>query len=280
LSGIGGGTFVGDDKSLVVYDRKKMPRLRCSIAKGHPNCTAEHFLESVRNRSVSRSTNYVFENIESQANQDEIALTVNDYQSQEVLKRAQEARRLHNILNHPNDQDLCTALDNGCYPKCSVTSGDVKAAARIFGPCVACIAGKLKLDPQRLSSSEPARSIGEKVHFDFIPLPGPSLGSNMHIVVALDEFSNYCVGIPVVSKPLVFSALKAIIGKFTREGHTVKAFASDNEPVIRAAKPNLEALGVKLTQTPSGFHEKRVERFIQTVKGKYRSLLASLPCST
>ena len=31
LSGIGGGTFVGDEKSLVVYDRKKKPRLRCDI---------------------------------------------------------------------------------------------------------------------------------------------------------------------------------------------------------------------------------------------------------
>jgi hypothetical protein len=275
LNGIGGGKFVGDTTKLTVLDRKNKPRLECIIKNGHPFCSAQHFTDAVRKRPSFAAARMLSAPIgENRA--EETAFKVGEYFSKEVMDRAYEARRLHKILDHPSDKDLCTALDHGCFPKCSVTSGDVKAALEIFGPCVACITGKLRLDPQRTSMSEPVRHIGEKVHIDFLPLPGPSLGSNMHILIALDEFSNYCIGIPIVSKNLVFSALKQVVGKFTRDGHTVKSFAADNEPVIRACKPDLEKIGIDLTQTPSGLHEKRVERFIQTIKGKYRSVLAGL----
>ena len=216
LSGIGGGTFVGDMSKLTVLDRKNQPRLECTINNGHPFCSAEHFMNSVRKRHSSLTTHIVSDSV-GKLQGENSAFRAGEFYSREVMERAYEARRLHRILDHPGDKDLCIALENGCYPKCTVTAGDVKAAHEIFGPCVACITGKLKLDPQRTSTSEPVRQIGEKVHFDLIPLPGPSLGGNMHIVVALDEFSNYCIGIPIVSKNLVFSALKQVLGKFTRD---------------------------------------------------------------
>jgi hypothetical protein len=43
-----------------------------------------------------------------------------------------------------------------------------------------------------------------------------------------------------------------------------------------STKPHLSSIGVLLTSTPAGLHQKRAERYIQTLKSKKRAMLAQL----
>ncbi|CAK9856767.1 unnamed protein product [Sphagnum jensenii] len=46
--------------------------------------------------------------------------------SSDEIRRAHEARRLHENIGHPSDGVLSTALDNGNLRDCNLTSQDVR----------------------------------------------------------------------------------------------------------------------------------------------------------
>jgi hypothetical protein len=70
------------------------------------------------------------------------------------------------------------------------------------------------------------------------------------------------------------AALDSIIGTFNSRNHRVQHITSDDERVMKAATLHLASRGISITTTPAQFHAKRIERHIQTLKAKKRSIEA------
>ena len=69
-------------------------------------------------------------------------------------------------------------FNNGIILNCKFTTQDVHNAASILGPCLACIAGKLRAKPIGTSDSSPATIVGGQIHMDIIPMSVPTIGGN------------------------------------------------------------------------------------------------------
>ena len=63
--------------------------------------------------------------------------------SAEERSRAAEAFALCPKLGHPSDIYLSNSLNNGNFSSCHLTSQDLKNARDLFGPCLACLEGKI-----------------------------------------------------------------------------------------------------------------------------------------
>ena len=128
------------------------------------------------------------------------------------------------------------------------------------------------------SLTPPASKIGERLHIDFIILSHESLGGNKYILVSCDEKTSYIAAAGMKDKTLASlkAALDTIIGTFNSRNHRVQYINSDDERVMKAATLYLASRGISITTTPAQFHEKRIERHIQTLKAKKRSIEASL----
>ena len=197
----------------------------------------------------------------------------------EERKRADEAYNLCELLRHPGDAAIIAGLDGGCFGPTHLTAQDFRNARRLRGPCPACQEAKMRAPPEPSSHSEPAHEIGEHLHVDLIPLRHTSLGGNNFIFVAVDEKSTYLVGVPMKSKSAaqVLSAAKSTLVEFNRYGHKVRKITTDDEKTLLTLKEPLGRYGVIMSSTPAGLHEKRIERYIQTIKDRRRSMLAGLP---
>jgi hypothetical protein len=70
---------------------------------------------------------------------------------------------------HCSDEALKTALNNGLIIGTGLTAKDVDVARDIFGPCFACMAGKVtKPSYKHDSVAPPATCVGQTVHADLL----------------------------------------------------------------------------------------------------------------
>jgi len=196
----------------------------------------------------------------------------------EERMRALEAYELCAVLRHPGDAAVIAALDNGCLGANHLTGQDFRNGRRLRGACIACEEAKMKAPAEPTSQHEPARAIGEHLHADLIPLKNRSLGGNVGIFVAVDEKSSFLVGVPIKSKSAsnIQEAAEAMLVEFNRYGHRVQRFTTDDERTLATLRDPLGKLGIQVTTTPAGLHEKRIERHIQTIKDRRRAMLAGL----
>jgi hypothetical protein len=113
---------------------------------------------------------------------------------------------------------------------------------------------------------------------DIIPLKHESIGGNTNILFAVDEKSAYvsCVGIKSKGRKTLAAAMIEIIHTFNAYGHRVTKIISDDESCFHATEKDMAPLGIELSSTPAGFHQKRAKRYIQTLKARKRAILASL----
>jgi hypothetical protein len=192
--------------------------------------------------------------------------------------RARAARDLHNSIGHPNDHVLCKALDNSNLLGTHVTSLDVKNAAIIMGSCIACQQGKMRAPSAPTSISQPAASIGANIHIDIYPIP-TSIGGNNFILMTVDELSDYVIAVPMPTKSTseLIKAMDKVVSVYQQHGHIVMHFTSDDENNLNATVPQLRLRKITQSATPAGLHEKKVERTIQTIKGRLAALKANLP---
>ena len=197
----------------------------------------------------------------------------------EQIERAKKARRLHVCLGHPSDEGLCKMLDNGTLLNCEVTSSDVRNAHSILGNCDACVAGKIVAAPTGASHSEPATAVGDHVYVDLIELQERSIGGYHWFLISVDEYSSilHIVGMKSKHSGSVESALLSIVKQYNAQGHKVRRITSDAERTFLSTISGLASLGIQLTSTIPGEHEKRVERYIRTIKDRKRTIMASLP---
>lgn len=128
------------------------------------------------------------------------------------------------------------------------------------------------------STGPPAQHIGECIHVDILPLKGKSLGGHTCAFLAVDEKTGYLSLIPLSSKhaPKLLEAIQQIVGFFKSHGHTVGTICSDSESVLKALEVHLGHMGIKYVAAPPDAHEKRVERYVQTLKRRRDAMLATL----
>ena len=192
------------------------------------------------------------------------------YFSTEERTRAREAFELCSVLAHPGDSALSRLLDGNNLPNCHLTSRDLRHARLLFGPCPACIEGKMIAPKTPTSKTEPAQSIGEVLHCDILLLPdgGDYIGGYKGFLFCVDEKSGFIALINIRSKTSaeIFRAFKEAIGYFNQFSHKVVRVFTDDETVFRSVQPQLALLGVTLSTYPAGLHEKRAERFVRTFK--------------
>jgi hypothetical protein len=205
------------------------------------------------------------------------ALSDPDDLSQQQRQRAVEARELHVTVGHPGDTALIRALDNGNLIPTRITSQDVQNANILLGPCLPCLQSKMKAPTERPSHSPPAENIGDHVHADIVPVP-TSVGGNNFILFAVDERSDYIIGIPMTTKSTshLVKAVDVMLGIYLQKGHTLSHLTTDNEINLRSMETHLRQRKISLSTTPAGLHEKKAERTIQTVKRRLAATKAGL----
>ena len=200
------------------------------------------------------------------------------YYNAEERSRAREAFQLCPLLGHPSDDNIIAMLDKGAVTGTHLTAQDFRNARAIHGPCLACLEAKMKEDPKKTSLTPPATAVGQRLHMDLIPLKKVSLGGHTFILFSVDEYTGYHLAVPLKakSKPEMFNAVRSMIAHYAQRQHKVTHICSDNEANFNSMKVELGLLGVFHSGTPSGLHERRAERHIQTLKSRTRAMIAQL----
>ena len=250
-----GGSFKGNNNELTIFDgNNNIIVTGRDHGDGYWRCSAKDLVKS----SIS-------------------AYAARHFSAEEV-QRAIEARELCRASGHIGFNNLIRQLDSGNYEQCRLTSQDVRNAEALYGPCLACLEAKMRRDPEKPSDSPPAYEIGEKLHADLIILSETSLAGNNFILVIVDEKTGYLWGIPLKHKTsaLIYEGLKLVLAELTGFGYKPKSLTTDDENCFRRLHDSMSLLGIRFSTTPAGLHEKRVERYIQSIKGRKRAMLASL----
>ena len=158
--------------------------------------------------------------------------------SAEERTRAREAFALCDKLRHIGDDGIISALDNDCFTSTHLTSQDFRNARRLFGPCLACLEAKMKAPSEKPSLTPPAKTIGDRLHSDFIILKVKSLGGNHFILMTVDEKSTFIVAVPLKKKEtrcVLEGSIETIV-EFNAHGHKDHNITTDDETSLIAGK--------------------------------------------
>ena len=190
------------------------------------------------------------------------------------IRRAKQARRLQNILMHPNTRDLGDNIIR--YLKnCDVTPGDLKAAEDIYGPNLASLQGK---------TVRRATTIG-RGHTE--PVPERVYATHKHCDLSTDiMFVNKIPFLATLSRGIRFGTvsalpnrqtstivnrLKQVVRIYRHRGFKIRAIFADSEfEPIRPSFPFLDTAS-------ADDHVADIERYIRTVKDRTRSAWHSMP---
>ena len=129
-----------------------------------------------------------------------------------AAKRDTAVRLLHERLDHPSFEVLTQALTNGII-ETDVTVTDIAAYLKRNGPCLACIAGKLKDTPHPASDHARATRPGDTLYLDLHALPSESLGGKKMSVRLVDSFTSclFVEGCPSKSARDVYLAIARVV---------------------------------------------------------------------
>lgn len=196
--------------------------------------------------------------------------------------RVIDAIELHNTQNHPPDAKLCTELSTGKHPYSSLTPVDINLMRQLVGPCPLCPEGRAfkPAASKPLSTTAPATFPGETISFDTHKLPANVLGGFTHMITMVDEHTGHIdqPGLPTKKVDAAFDGIRGVIQRtFNAHGHKVVTLHGDAERVNTALTPLLGAIGTKLKVSLPGHHAHRVERTVQTIAARARSVAAGLP---
>lgn len=288
-----GGRYEGNDRTMTIYDKNNKVVMR---ARSNPDnrdfwtITYKELLQYAKERKgttcrscaqdshVYQSCTRAYPTTQAQNIAEPSQHLPQDHYTVEERNRALEAWKLCALWGHPGYTSIMRDLDNGTRTDTHLTSRDVKVGLKLYGPCTACMEGKMKAPTEPTSITPPAQDVGEHLHADLIPLKAPSIGGNIVLLAVMDEKSNFLATIPMKSKTTesITNSFDQVVAFYNTHGHCVKRVTTDGEKVLKSLKLYLAQKNIELTTTPAGLHEKRIERAIQTLKGRRRAMLASL----
>jgi len=205
--------------------------------------------------------------------------TVERHFSREQIARAKEARLLHSLLGHPSDSALVTAVDNHALAGTNVTSSDIRNATALLGPCEACIMGKRRNPSMHPSETPPATYPGQHLFGDIVPFDGVSLDGDKGMLLCVCEFIGLLTCIPLKNKaiPQLVRAMKQTVAIYNARGFRVKQITTDAERCLKGTATEMAKIGVIITFTIPYEHQKRIERYVQTINATKRTIRATLP---
>ena len=196
----------------------------------------------------------------------------------EQRRRCDEVDILIRSLGYPSDTSLITDITTGKIPT-HLTATDVHLN-RLRGPCPHQLAGKAHNPPAPTSTSAPATSIGGNVSFDVQLILGHLPGAPGQEVIFHDELTGH-MGSELATSKSTQSILDAIgryeARTFTVNHHTLRNLHGDDEAVNRSLSVPLNARGISLTLSLPGRHAVAVERAIETIRSRSRSMQSGLP---
>jgi hypothetical protein len=199
--------------------------------------------------------------------------------TKEQRLRSEQVRILHDNM-HCSDESLKLALTNGLIIGTGLTAQDIDTYRRIYGPCLACMAGKVTKPSYRQPSEEPpATRVAQVIHTDLLKLEAPIIGNYMQQLFSVDEFSGnkHLNTMKNKSAAAVTYAFCDLISYYKRHGWIIHTIVCDSESVLKAARVYLGHQGIQLMHTPPHQHAQRCERHIRTMKDRARTMTAAIP---
>ena len=104
----------------------------------------------------------------------------------------------------------------------------------------------------------------------FITVP-TSVGGNNHILITVNEKSDFVVGIsiPTKSTTQLIKAADVITGMY---GHTISYFTSDNEINLRAMETQLRTRQISISTFSDGLHERNRSEASKLLRAKAKPI--------
>ena len=206
-----------------------------------------------------------------------IAENAAKYNNQEV-KRAEEALGLQVKLAYPSDGDMYSILSNGTITNVSVTAQDFSRGRAVHGPSIAMSKGKAKHQNPNVYGDNLVPSSERKMqqlHTDPFFIAG--IPYALSVVVPLDHV--LCNVVQGRSADDLYNVMVEHIRACSTNGFNITFIRIDGEGAMVPVKPMLEDKYNGLKVHPSPSKVPLAERKIQTVKGRVRSVIQSLPFS-
>lgn len=207
-----------------------------------------------------------------------VAQNKKGYTRREV-RRAEEARRLLEIVGRPSERQLRALLEERQLRNCDITEQDFVNARAIFGPDVPSLKAKT------------VRKKADHVDMKMRPIPETIMARHKQVVICFDVMHINNIPFAVsISRAIKFataealqnreadsllSSVKGIKMTYARRGFVVTKMAADNEFAVLDAP--LASMGISLNTVACGEHVPEIERHIRTLKERCRATFNSLP---
>ena len=154
-----------------------------------------------------------------------------------------------------------------------LTPRDFANAVAYFGPCAACLEGKMVAKSVRGSLVRSVEDYGFRWHLDIV-----NIGS-VQSLLAVEDRSRFKVSVRLFGKGKVevCKGLDWVVLFSKGFGYVVSWFSSDNEEIFRLCADHMRSQGIQLWQSGSGDHEKVAEStFGRAICPQWRATKAGL----
>ena len=144
-------------------------------------------------------------------------------------RRAQEAIRWHQALDHPSDKAFVKPLVSPSAINGTLTPQDLKNARDMYGPCQHCVDGKPIAHKGSHSGFDPTNTSqqpGEILHADII-----FIGDKQPALMATCDFTNYNTIAEMDSKSSkeCIKAIDSILARYQQNLKVVRMIITDSE---------------------------------------------------
>ena len=114
---------------------------------------------------------------------------------------------------------------------------------------------------------------------DLHPMRHTTLGGSNWILYAVDEKSGYIMmcGMKDKTTASVEKAIMSVVSEINGYGHKVDQILFDNEATFNSAADYVRRMSIEPMSTPTGLHNRLIERYTQTISNKARALEADIP---
>ena len=177
--------------------------------------------------------------------------------TREAVKRAWDARKWHNALQHPPDNNFKNLLNRGTFA--GVNARDWDNATEWFGRCRACLAGKICEDPARASTlTQAPGNPGEELSVDLF------FCGKLVILFATCRLTRYRTAVLIGTKHAdsIGNGMLLLINRFNQFSRRVNRIRTDGETGVEAGSTvaEMSRRGVQLLKERG--HAAEAERSI------------------
>ena len=200
--------------------------------------------------------------------------------SQREIKDATGVRDLSRSLAYPSQASLTEMLTSGAIINCPFSATNVAHANAIFGPDLGAVRGKTR----RHKSLSPTISYIPRetrsnliLHLDVMFVGGFSFLISVSTPIGLTAVNELGRSKGARASAPILKAIFSQLDLYKSRGFSISHILTDNEGGVIASSSQLEARGVLVNPVGPGAHVPVVERKIQEVKERCRSIISTLP---